>query len=78
MRFNQNNATQIFLSFIGFNALTLLIPETSHAYFGPGAGLGLIGSLIAVVVIVLTLLFGVFFYPIKMWLKKRKEEKGEE
>lgn len=43
------------------------------AYLGPGAGLGMIGSLIAIVVVGLVIVLGLVVYPIRM-LRKRKSQ----
>jgi hypothetical protein len=42
------------------------------AYIGPGAGLGLIGALIAVVSAVMAALFFVVLWPVRMLLRKAK------
>jgi hypothetical protein len=39
------------------------------AYIGPGAGLGMIGSLLAVAAAVLLGLFGLVFYPVRLILR---------
>lgn len=44
----------------------------AHAYAGPGAGLSMIGSLVALVGAVLAGIFGFIWFPIKRLLKKRK------
>lgn len=61
-------------------AIILLFPVTSQAYVGPGAGLGMIGSLVAVVVAVLVAIAGLIILPIRLLMKRRKpasEEKQE-
>ena len=62
---------------IWFNALLLivpmvLVPFTAHAYLGPGAGLGMIGSLLAVAVVVLIVVLGLVIYPIRMHRKRKR------
>jgi hypothetical protein len=42
----------------------------AHAYVGPGAGLGFIGSLFAVVGGVLLALLGIILFPIRMLMKR--------
>ncbi len=49
----------------------------ASAYVGPGAGLGAIGALIAIVGAVLVAIFGVIFLPITMIRKKRKKQAAE-
>ncbi len=51
------------------------------AYVGPGAGLGMIGSLLAVVATILIAVFGLVFYPITLirkMLRKTKEAQATE
>ncbi|HPU15517.1 MAG TPA: hypothetical protein PK808_05495 [Polymorphobacter sp.] len=44
----------------------------AQAYAGPGAGLSMIGSLVALIGAVLAGIFGFVWFPIKRLLKKRK------
>lgn len=53
-------------------ALVALVAAPAHAYAGPGAGLSMIGSLVALVGAVLAGIFGFVWFPIKRLLKKRK------
>jgi hypothetical protein len=50
----------------------IMAPGVALAYVGPGAGLGMIGSLIAVVGAVLVALLGLFILPFRMLMKRRK------
>ena len=43
----------------------------AYAYLGPGAGLGMMGSLIAVIVVLFVVVFGLVLYPIRMLRKRR-------
>ncbi|MCP5141373.1 MAG: hypothetical protein H6980_03330 [Gammaproteobacteria bacterium] len=54
-----------FLVLLGF-------AEPGLAYIGPGAGLGLIGSLIAVVVALILAIIGLVVLPLKLWARKRR------
>jgi hypothetical protein len=48
------------------------------AYVGPGAGLGMIGSLIAVVVAVVVAVTGLFILPIRLLMKRlRRNGNGD-
>lgn len=51
----------------------LFAASPAFAYLGPGAGLGMIGSLIAIVVVGLVIVLGLVVYPIRM-LRKRNAE----
>ena len=54
-------------------AMALMLSDTAHAYVGPGAGLGVIGTLVAFVGAILLAIVGFVWYPIKRLLKKRKQ-----
>jgi hypothetical protein len=52
--------------------------SSALAYMGPGAGLGMLSSLFAVVGVVLLALLGAILFPIRMLLKFiRKRGRGE-
>lgn len=51
----------------------VLVPNIAAAYLGPGAGLGMIGSLIAIIVVALVIVLGLIIYPVRM-LRKRKKQ----
>lgn len=53
---------------------TLLAAGPALAYLGPGAGLGMLGSLFAVIGAVLLALFGLLILPVRMILKKRRRQ----
>lgn len=52
--------------------LLLLFPISAHAYIGPGAGLGAIGSAIALLGALILLIVGFIWYPLKRLLRRRK------
>jgi hypothetical protein len=52
--------------------MSLCLLNALVAYIGPGAGLGLVGALIAVVSAVMAALFFVVLWPIRMMLRKAK------
>jgi len=52
--------------------LVLALPGHGLAYVGPGAGLGMIGSLIAVVVAVFVAILGLLILPFRLLMKRRK------
>lgn len=58
-------------------ALLFLVPNIAWAYVGPGAGLGMIGSLIAVLGAILVALLGIVLFPIMVLRKRRKNKKVE-
>lgn len=54
-------------------ALLTMAASPAAAYIGPGAGLGAIGTVIAVLGAILLMIVGFVWYPIKRMLKKRKK-----
>jgi hypothetical protein len=49
------------------------IPASALAYVGPGAGLSIIGSVLAFLAAVIVAIFGFLFFPIRRMLRKRKQ-----
>jgi hypothetical protein len=58
-----------------FIALFAAVPLLAHAYVGPGAGLGMVASLLAVVGAMLLSIVGLILWPWRM-LKKRLQAKS--
>lgn len=56
-----------------FFVAALLTAGPAAAYMGPGAGLGMIGSLVAVIGAVLIALLGIIILPVRMILKRRRK-----
>lgn len=54
-------------------ALILGQPATAFAYVGPGAGLSIIGSLLAFLAAIVVGIFGFLWFPIRRMLRKRKQ-----
>ena len=52
--------------------LILGLPATSFAYVGPGAGLSIIGSLLAFLAAIVIGIFGFLWFPVRRFLRKRK------
>ena len=61
--------------------LTLIIflfffsPTSSFAYLGPGVGGGVIAATLGIVIAILAAVFGLIWFPLKKFFKKRKEKK---
>lgn len=53
-------------------ALLLLVATPAHAYIGPGAGLGALFTLVAILLGGFLLVMGFVWFPLKRALKKRK------
>jgi len=53
------------------------VPQTAWAYIGPGAGMGAIATVIALIGAVLLAIVGFLWYPIKRLLRKNKKQSAE-
>ena len=51
----------------------MLAATSAAAYMGPGAGLGMLGSVVAVVGAVLVAVVGLLVLPVRMLLKRRRK-----
>lgn len=67
----QQNKYRLSLLF-GFSGALYCV--SASAYIGPGAGLGMIGSLIAIAIVVLIVILGLVIYPVRLIRKKRREK----
>lgn len=56
-----------------FLVAAFLAAGPAAAYMGPGAGLGMVGSVVAVIGAVLIALLGIVILPVRMILKKRRK-----
>jgi hypothetical protein len=54
--------------------LLLTLPSHAFAYVGPGAGLGVIGSLIAVIIAVVVTVLGIIILPVRLLMRRRKSK----
>ena len=58
--------------FTALFVLSIVSPEATYAYVGPGVGLSLIGSLIGLGLAILSAVVAVLLWPVRRWLKRRK------
>lgn len=58
-------------------ALLLFLPNTIHAYVGPGAGITFLGALGAVITAIVLALGGFLVWPIRAFIRRRKISKQE-
>jgi len=56
--------------------LIAVYPHFAFAYIGPGAGLGALGTAIALLAAVILLVVGFVWYPLKRFLRNRKSRNG--
>ncbi|WP_419176858.1 hypothetical protein [Desulfosediminicola sp.] len=50
--------------------LLVMLPQTAHAYIGPGLGMGVVGVILGVIFSIVLAIFGIFWYPLKRVYKK--------
>lgn len=74
--FSARNIWNRVVSFTGF-AVILLFAVDANAYVGPGAGLTVIGSVLAVGAAILLAIVGFVWYPVRRMLRARKAAKGD-
>ena len=69
----------VIISSLAVAALLLAAPQTAEAYIGPGAGISMIGTVIALIGAILLAIVGFVWYPIKrLRAKNKKMEKTDE
>lgn len=68
-------AFTLFFIFLSVFTDNNYIISEAKAYIGPGVGGGLIASILGVIVAILAAIFGLIWFPLKKYLKKRKERK---
>lgn len=59
-------------------SFVMLTPATAAAYIGPGAGLGALGSLLALLGAALLVIVGFVWYPVKRVMAKWKAAHADE
>ena len=57
---------------VGLAICVLMAPSGAQAYVGPGAGLSMIGSLIAVVGALVLAILGLVLFPLRLVMKRRR------
>lgn len=59
-------------------AVFFMMPSLSMAYVGPGSGITVLGALWAVIAAIFMAIAGIFIWPIRRMMQKRKISKGKE
>ena len=54
--------------------LLFAIPQSAEAYIGPGAGISVIGTVIALFGAILLAIVGFIWYPVKRFRAKKKKQ----
>lgn len=65
----------IWIALIALLAHLTFFSNTAFAYLGPGAGLGAMGSIIAIIVAILVIVMGVIIYPIRKYMSRKSKDK---
>ncbi len=63
----------VIISSLAVAALLLAAPQTAEAYIGPGAGIFMSGTVIALIGAILLAIVGFVWYPIKRLRAKNKK-----
>jgi hypothetical protein len=50
----------------------MALAPSAMAYVGPGAGVGMLGVLLAVIIAVLATVVGLVLWPLRMFMRRRK------
>ena len=58
--------------------IIIFLSHSAYAYIGPGLASGTIVAVIGIVVAIFAAFFGILWFPIKRFLKKRRKVKQEE
>lgn len=66
------------LKLISSSIIFCLVATPSFAYLGPGFGGGVIAATIGIIVAIFAALFGLIWFPVKRFLKRRKEKKEQQ
>jgi len=61
-----------------FLFLLVMVPQTAHAYIGPGLGMGVIGVVLGIIFSIILAIFGIFWYPLKRVYKKIRDNQKVE
>ncbi len=54
--------------------LFLTFSFKANAYIGPGMGGGLIAASLGIIVAIISLIFGIIWFPLKRFFKKKKKK----
>ena len=65
---------KIFLALLSYAILSTQV----FAYIGPGMGGGIIAATFGVIIAIFAALFAILYYPIKRYLRNRKNKKAND
>ncbi|MBB4070133.1 hypothetical protein GGQ18_002741 [Salinibacter ruber] len=72
------SAPRLLVAFVAFTLLCLALPDSAHAYGGPGSVISGIGALLAAIAALLASLFGFIWFPLKRLLQSTTDEEAEQ
>ena len=65
------------LDFFGFFSLLILPSGNAYGYIGPGMGGGVIAATLGIIIAIFAALFGILYYPLKRYIKNKKNKKSK-
>ncbi len=63
--------------FVSGMILGAIVANPAFAYIGPGSGLTLIGSVLAVIAVIFLSIVGFIWYPVRRLLRNKKARKAD-
>lgn len=67
------NSLRSFIVLILLLFLILMVPSTTLAYIGPGAGISVLGSLLGILGTIVIAVSAILFWPIRKVIRRRKQ-----
>ena len=71
------STTRFLFSLFAFTILCLALPDSAHAYGGPGSVISGIGALLAAIAALLASLLGFIWFPLKRLYQSMTEDDAE-
>ena len=65
------------IKIIVFSSLFFLTLTPTYAYLGPGIGAGILAATLGVIIAIFAAIFGLIWFPLKRFLKKKKNKKNK-
>ena len=58
-------------------SLLILPSGNAYGYIGPGMGGGVIAATLGIIIAIFAALFGILYYPLKRYIKNKKNKKSK-
>lgn len=65
------------INFYMLCSLLILLSGNAYGYIGPGMGGGVIAATLGIVIAIFAALFGILYYPLKRYIKNKKNKKSK-